>query len=148
MINLEKIFGLFDKDFENSKEVYVDFTNVPAYWVGMYCKIIDNYSSYGDNLLKALGHEDIEVEFMSDSEKPELMTDEIMDAWKSLTFDRAFSYIKRINIHDKEHIQNLKDSNRPELEDRLQDSIDYYIESEEYEKCALIYKILKNYLDR
>ena len=73
--------------------------------------------------------------------------EDIKDAGEFVTYNRAWSYIKKIDISKKEHLKSVKIYADEYLDVTLKLSINFFIETEEYEKCAHLQKIL-NYLSK
>ena len=73
----------------------------------------------------------------------DLEVGELEDVSKSLLYDKAFNYIKKIDLKDKHHLKILAEQASRQLKTSLNKAIEYHEDREEYEKCAL----LKQYLD-
>ena len=135
MINLDNIFNLFgpDDDFEgnNNGTTYMDFKNTPTYWVGMYKKLILNHISFNKKIMK----------FFQKSDK-DLDLNDVKEAGEFVTYNRAWSYIKKIDISNKDHIKGIKTYSDEYLDTSLKLGISFFIETEQYERCAHLQKIL------
>ena len=129
MVNLDKIFDLFDP--QTKEDTFIDFTNDPIYWVGMYIKLIKNYSFYIENLKKYIVLNTKEINI-----------DDIEKAGKWLNYNEALNYLNKININDENHKKAIKKWGE-EFKKTLQIGIDFFIEFEEYEKCVILSKIIK-----
>mgnify|MGYP001177051012 CR=1 FL=1 len=138
MINLDNIFHLFgpDDDFSgvDNGTTYMDFKNTPTYWVGMYKKLILNHINFNKKIIK----------FFQKSDKA-LDLGDVKEAGESITYNRAWNYIKKIDINKKEHLEGIDNYADEYLDTSLKLGISFFIETEEYEKCAHLQKIL-NYL--
>jgi|TARA_R110001592_G_scaffold48345_3_gene152282 tagatose-1,6-bisphosphate aldolase len=140
MVNIDNIFDLFGSDDNldgtDNSTTLIDFKNTPTYWVGMYKKLILNHNNFNITMVK----------FLKKSNKDFDMED-IKDAGEFVTYNRAWSYIKKIDISKKEHLKSVKIYADEYLDVTLKLSINFFIETEEYEKCAHLQKIL-NYLSK
>ena len=137
MVNLDHIFHLFNsnEDLEgvDNGEVHINFKNTPTYWVGMYKKLIINHINFNKKIIK----------FFEKSNK-ELDLGDVKEAGGHVTYNRAWSYIKKIDISKKEHIKGVKVYADEYLDTALKLGISFFIETEEYEKCAHLQKILNH----
>ena len=89
-INIENIFGLFTSDDEldmGGDTVFFDFKNTPVYWIGMYKKLILNHVNFNKKITK----------FFKEANK-ELDIQDVKEAGEFVTYNRAWSYIKDINM--------------------------------------------------
>ena len=140
MVNIDNIFDLFGSDDNldgtDNSTTLIDFKNTPTYWVGMYKKLILNHNNFNITMVK----------FLKKSNK-DFDMDDIKDAGEFVTYNRAWSYIKKIDISKKEHLKSVKIYADEYLDVTLKLSINFFIETEEYEKCAHLQKIL-NYLSK
>lgn len=135
MINLDNIFHLFgpDDDFSgvDNGTTYMDFKNTPTYWVGMYKKLILNHINFNKKIMK----------FFQKSDKA-LDLGDVKEAGEFVTYNRAWSYIKKIDMTNKEHIKGIKVYSDEYLDTALKLGISFFIETEQYERCAHLQKIL------
>jgi len=135
MINLDNIFHLFgsndDFDGVDNGTTYMDFKNTPTYWVGMYKKLILNHINFNKKIIK----------FFQKSDKT-LDIDDVKEAGEFVTYNRAWSYIKKIDMSNKEHIKGIKVYADEYLDTALKLGISFFIETEQYERCAHLQKIL------
>ena len=135
MINLDNIFHLFgpDDNFDgvDNGTTYMDFKNTPTYWVGMYKKLILNHINFNKKIIK----------FFQKSDKA-LDLGDVKEAGEFVTYNRAWSYIKKIDISNKEHIKGIKVYADEYLDTALKLGISFFIETEQYERCAHLQKIL------
>ena len=135
MINLDNIFHLFgpDDNFDgvDNGTTYMDFKNTPTYWVGMYKKLILNHINFNKKIIK----------FFQKSDKT-LDIDDVKEAGEFVTYNRAWSYIKKIDMSNKEHIKGIKVYADEYLDTALKLGISFFIETEQYERCAHLQKIL------
>ena len=137
MINLDNIFHLFgpDDNFDgvDNGTTYMDFKNTPTYWVGMYKKLILNHINFNKKIIK----------FFQKSDKA-LDLGDVKEAGEFVTYNRAWSYIKKIDMSNKEHIKGIKVYADEYLDTALKLGISFFIETEQYERCAHLQKILNS----
>lgn len=133
-INIENIFGLFTSDDEldmGGDTVFFDFKNTPVYWIGMYKKLILNHINFNKKITK----------FFKEANE-ELDIQDVKEAGEFVTYNRAWSYIKDINMDNKDHINAIKKYCDEYLDISLKLGISFFEQLEEYEKCALLKQIL------
>ena len=109
----------------------MDFKNTPTYWVGMYKKLILNHINFNKKIIK----------FFQKSDKA-LDLGDVKEAGEFVTYNRAWSYIKKIDMSNKEHIKGIKVYADEYLDTALKLGISFFIETEQYERCAHLQKIL------
>ena len=135
MIDLDNVFGLFassDDDADNRRDTaYLDFKDTPIYWVGMYKKLILNHINFNKKVLR----------FFKEANH-ELDVKDIKEAGEFVTYNRAWSYITKIDLNDPAHILALEQYSDEYLDTSLELGINFFEEIEEYEKCAHLKKIL------
>jgi len=138
MVNLDNIFSLFgsndDLDGRDDTTTLIDFKNTPVYWVGMYKKLILNHINFNKKIIK----------FFKKSNE-ELDMEDIKEAGEFVTYNRAWSYIKKIDTNNKEHTKAINTYSDEYLDTSLKLGINFFIETEEYEKCAHLQKILNSF---
>tara|TARA_R100000734_G_C3265666_1_gene63057 strand:+ start:109 stop:531 length:423 start_codon:yes stop_codon:yes gene_type:complete len=138
MVNLDHIFHLFSSNDDlqgvANDKTFIDFKNTPTYWVGMYKKLILNHLNFNKKI----------IQFFKKSNK-ELDLGDVKEAGESITYNRAWNYIRKIDINKKEHLEGIDNYADEYLDTSLKLGISFFIETEEYEKCAHLQKIL-NYL--
>jgi len=134
MINLDNIFSLFSAneglDGVNS-EVQIDFSQTPIYWIGMYKKLVLNHINFNKKVLK----------FFKESNQ-ELDVEDMKDAGEFVVYHRAWYYIQNVNIDNEEHVIAIEKYTDEYLDTALKLGISFFEQHEEYEKCALLKKIL------
>ncbi len=143
-MDINKIFGAFNSsskddgwdykgvNYYNPRTLPDIDENHPRYFVKMFQKLVINYTGYSDKIIDFFGQAD-----------PELDIGEVKKAGESMLYNRAYSYINKIDIQDEYHIKILFQEINPDLEKALYKTLLYFENEEEYEKCA----ILKKYLD-
>tara|TARA_R110000751_G_C13500084_1_gene450224 strand:- start:113 stop:535 length:423 start_codon:yes stop_codon:yes gene_type:complete len=138
MVNLDNIFHLFgsndDLDGNDNTTTLIDFKTTPIYWVGMYKKLILNHLNFNKKI----------INFFKKSNE-ELDLEDIKEAGEFVTYNRAWSYIKKIDINNKEHKKAINTYSDEYLDTSLKLGINFFIETEEYEKCAHLQKILNSF---
>lgn len=134
-MDLDNIFSLFASNSnlvnEESSKVYIDLTNTPIYWVGMYKKIIENNQGLNYQFIQLIK-----------KSTPELDEDEIIEAGEFYMFNRAFSFIKKIDMENEEHLEAIKKYTDSNLEKILKNNIKFFEKHELYEKCSVLKKVL------
>jgi hypothetical protein len=134
-MDVNKIFGLFgsgseDKEIKEEKAVLIDFKDHPAYWLGMFKKLILNHKLFSNKIIYFLEQVD-----------PEMNTSEMKESGDHIAYERAWQYIKKFNINEESH----KESINLVIDENLVKTMDYAIlhfqELELYERCAHIKKI-------
>jgi hypothetical protein len=130
-MNINNIFRAFDEDFEDEEtEMLIDFSEHPFYWIGGFNKIIGNhtfFSKYTSKVFKNIS--------------PELNIDDVEKAGEHLMFDKAWGYIKNINLDNPFHIECIGKKASVEFLSNLNIAMAFYEPLEEYEKCALLKNI-------
>lgn len=134
MIPKDNIFNLFDSKENISVEDYDNFLDSPYIKIGMFNKIINNNDIFFLKFKRILkdfypGDNNNYINFTS----------------KFISFNRAFQYIKDININDQYHVDALKCHNLNSVLTNIEKSILHFEELEEYEKCDHLLKI-KNFI--
>lgn len=135
MINVDNIFGLFgshdDLDGTDTTKAFIDFKETPLYWVGMYKKLILNHINFNKKLLHFFKKSNSELEI-----------GDMKEAGEYITYNRAWKYIEKINLDEPLHLEALTHYKNEYLQTSLELGISYWVESEEYEKCAHLQKII------
>lgn len=131
-INIDNFFDLISDDSDvGSNDVYIDFKNTPVYWIGMYKKLILNHINFNKKV----------VEFFKEANE-ELDSDDVKEAGEFVVYNRAWSYIQKIDINKKDHIDAIEKYCDEYLDISLKLGILFFEQSEEYERCALLKHIL------
>ena len=134
MINIDNIFELFSSGEEldgKNTVVHVDFTQTPIYWVGMYKKLVLNHINFNKKVLK----------FFKEANQ-ELDIEDMKEAGEYVVYHRAWHYIQNVDIDNEEHLIAIKKYGDEYLDTALKLGINFFEQSEEYEKCAHLKKIL------
>ena len=138
-MNFFNFFSLFsnnDKD-KNQQEgdssyqtTLADIMNTPAYWVGMFKKLIYNYKSHGNKLLMQVEGFDIGANY-----------DDVQSAYEFMLYERSYFYLTCLDVSNPEDLEVLKKESDKILLFALDNCISYYEDQEEYEKCSYLKKI-------
>ena len=134
MINIDNIFSLFSANENLEGEntvVHVDFSQTPIYWIGMYKKLVLNHINFNKKVLK----------FFKESNQ-ELDVEDMKDAGEFVVYHRAWHYIQNVDIDIEEHVIAIKKYTDEYLDTALKLGISFFEQHEEYEKCALLKRIL------
>ena len=141
-MDINKIFGAFNSSSRDEDEngfPQVSFLgaslqqeNHPRYYIKMFVKLVNNYTSYNKKLINFFGSSD-----------PQLNIKEIEHTGDIMLYERAFSYLTEIDIQDEYHIRILFSEADKDMEDALNKILRFFENEEEYERCAVI----KKYLD-
>ena len=134
MPNINKIFGLFDdgKNSTPAKEIYIDFMSTPEGKIGMFMKLINNNIVFNEKIKAFFKKVDGSFDEIGTKKSSEFTV-----------FNRAWYYIKDIDIDKSNHLYALTKQNIPVLLETLKLIIRFFEEREEYEKCAHLHKIYK-----
>ena len=143
-MDINKIFGAFGSSSRDDGYNYVptsfdvpfslpiiDSENHPIYYIKMFEKLILNYNAYHEQLLSFFDKSSEDWDFGG-----------IEEASKKMLYERAFSYLKKIDLKDEYHLEILCDQLSPQLDEALNKAIEYNEENEEYEKCAFFKEFL------
>lgn len=134
MIDKDKIFQLFVDGKEitddKTKEDIKEFLNGPFAKIGMFVKLIQNHQVFHKKLEKFLK-----------KEQPNYNVESTKEASEFTVFNRAWTYIKNVDIDDKDHINAIINFDPKTLLKVLNSSIKFFENYEEYEKCAHLFKI-------
>jgi hypothetical protein len=130
MIPKDNIFSLFQN--EDTIEVYENFMDNPYVKIGMFNKLIRNNTIFNIKFKKFLDSADLNYD-----------KDYIDSSSRFITFNRAFFYIKDIDVENTQHIDALKCHDFEGLILNMNTSISFFEEKEEYEKCSHLFKIKK-----
>jgi len=131
-MDIDNIFELFsDSEFIKEDKPSVEFSKTPIYWVGMYKKLILNHISFNKKILKFF-----------EKANQEFDIDDIKEAGEFFVYNRAWDYIKKIDIEKPTHLLALSEYSDEYLDTSLKLGINFYEQQEQYEKCAFLKKLL------
>lgn len=138
-MNLDHIFNSFNESYDplsldntSSYDVslLVDFSEHPFYWIGGFNKVISNrlyFKQYALNMFK---------------KSSEVLDDEkIEQIGNSLMFNKAWEYIRDINLNNQFHLECISKKSDDMFLRHTKQSILYFEKLEEYEKCSVLKKI-------
>tara|TARA_R110002074_G_scaffold394503_1_gene581965 strand:- start:387 stop:824 length:438 start_codon:yes stop_codon:yes gene_type:complete len=133
MIDKDRLFGLFGGDENVAKEILDrpdTFLDTATAKLGMFTKLIYNHEVFHNKLKKFMEQvkEDYDVEVTK-------------NASSFTVYNRAWFYIKDINLKDRSHFDAVVGYKYKPLYDSLIKAISYFEKEEEYEKCAKLLKI-------
>ena len=131
-MDLNKIFGLFnDQEPESLKgksqliDDVLDFKEHPLFWVGMFKKLIQNHKLFNKEIIGFFSILDQELDI-----------DDVEQAGDFVVYNKAFSWIDKIDINNKLHQNSILKFSDDTFLSYLKISISYFEKFEEYEKCA------------
>lgn len=130
-MDVNKIFELFDTPDEPKKQVIRDISEHPAFWIGMFRKIIMNHSNFNSASLSIFKNA-----------FPNMDINDIKNAGEFIIYTRSYEFLKRLDIERELDLEILKDNSTLELDIALKLVLSYFESTEEYEKCAFIKRIL------
>lgn len=137
MIDPEKIFNLFnradeDPSLQEKSEItdqLLALQDTPAFKIGVFKKLILNHINFNKSILSLLKRTDDEFDI-----------DDVKNAGEFIIYTRAWVYVENLNVKDLETFESLKKGASQELITALKLAINYFQETEEYEKCAHLKK--------
>lgn len=129
------VFGLFqdpeDRSESKVKEIS-DFSEHPYIYMGMFTRIIFRGDVLNDQVLKFF------TEINRDIDKTNLE-----QVNKNLIFNRAYSYLKQLNLENSFHVDTLLDKGDDTFLQACTVALDHFLELEEYEKCSFLKNIIE-----
>jgi hypothetical protein len=137
MINLNNIFSLFENEGESSSKksnenTFVDFTNNPGYYLGMWKKIILNKK----NIIKKFS----EILFI---QKTEISKFNIEEGGEYFLYNRAWGFLCQLDVDFNVDDPTILPFIDKYLFETFDLGINFFTECEEFEICAFILKIKK-----
>ena len=132
-MDINKIFNLFDdkSDFKDEEIYVINLYEQPLFWVGMFEKLIKNNDIFKRQLSTFFKKND-----------PEYSTEMLAESGDALVFNRAWQFIKQIDLSDPNHQNAVRiRANGSYLFNALDQAINYFVELEDYEKCSHLKKI-------
>ena len=93
-MDINKIFNLFDdkSDFKDEEIYVINLYEQPLFWVGMFEKLIKNNDVFKRQLSTFFRKND-----------PEYSTELLEESGDALVFNRAWQFIKIIDLNDPNH---------------------------------------------
>jgi len=134
MIDMTNIFGLFvpgeQLDGTNTAKTFNELREKPIFHVGMYKKLILNHLNFNAKVLN----------FFKETNQ-EFDVKDIKEAGEYVVFNRAWSYISEVDLKNKGYINAIKHYSDEDFHRALDMGIEFFIQDELYERCALLLKI-------
>jgi|TARA_B100000780_G_C21021863_1_gene409571 hypothetical protein len=134
MINKDKIFQLFVDgkkiNEDQTKAEIKDFMDGPYAKIGMFVKLIQNHQVFHQKLEKFLKRE-----------SPDYDVESTKEASEYTVYNRAWSYIKQVDLEKPGHIDAILNFDPKVLFDVLDTTVKYFEASEDYTKCAHLFSI-------
>lgn len=134
-MDFDSIFNLFgEEDVSNNTTTYADLTSTPLYWLGMHTKLILNHINFRKKAVRLLKNSNMELD-----------PAELAAAGEVIAYNRAWFYIKKIDLSNKDHVEAILAYGDDFLETSLELAIKHFQspEREEYEKCLHLLEVLK-----
>lgn len=131
-MDINKIFNLFNFRDEEPEEPTpkVELSDGPVVWLGMFKKLIINYETFTKQLVMFFG-----------KSEPSLDVDELGKVSKFMVYERAYDNLCQLDLTNQMHLDCLKWYADEVFSGTLSLALTYYIEIEEYERCAFIKQI-------
>lgn len=134
-IDKNKLFNLFpesnrDPDDMTDHEIEVNIVESIIYKLKKYLKIVSNHQVFFASYTMQMKQAD--PKFDAEATKRQAAF---------VVYNRSWHYIKDFNLDDEDHLRDLVLINPYDLSYALQLSIKYFESTEEYEKCAHLFKI-------
>lgn len=137
MIDKDKVFSMFEQPEEpgDGKQL-VSMSNSlleePFTKIGMFTKLIINHNVFHLKLEKFLK-----------AEKPDYDVEEARRASEYTVFNKAWFYISKIDLEDRNHLEAIMDFKTKPFMQSLDQAIEYFQKPhvEQYERCAKLLKI-------
>ena len=132
MFNISKIFNLFDEDNnfqDQNTESFIDYKTHPFYWISGFNKVIQHnyfFKKYMEKTFPLIEN---------------ISKDNIDEVGDSMTHNRAWNYIINLDIKNEFHLECLKLKSDKKFIDNLDQSILFFENIEEYEKCYHLQQI-------
>ena len=136
MIDKDRLFHLFGDNENENPEVKKlakadkDFMQSPEAKLGMFTKMIYNHEVF---------HKKLKTFFQK--ENASYNVQETKEASSFAVFNRAYSYIRKLDVNNAQHQDALWEFNSKPLFSALNQAIYYFEAKEEYEKCAKLMEI-------
>ena len=130
-IDKNKLFSLFpDSEEEEGIDISQDINTGANIMLGMYVKLIYNHDVFHKKLKK-----------FYEVEKVPYSVEETKESSSFVVFNRAWSYISKINLNNSEDLEAIMDYKKDTLILTLNQGIKYFESTEQYERCAKLLKI-------
>lgn len=135
-MNLDKLFNLFRSDEDPTPEERniannAELVDHPYIYMGLFKKLIINYSTFSEQLFQFMRSSDVNL----DVEKME-------KAGVHMVYWRAYDHLAKIDLTSSFHVEIIQTYADDKFIYALNMCLQYYEDTEEYEKCAFLKKIL------
>jgi hypothetical protein len=134
MIDKDKLFELFGSAAEEAdEEVDQPFSDLdePFNKIGMFVKLIINHLIFHQKLSR----------FLKEETSNTIDLESTKEASAFAIFNRAWFYIKDIDLKDKNHCQAVMKFKSEPFLNTLEEAIIYFEGVENYERCGHLYEI-------
>lgn len=139
-MNFNNIFDAFQQSDDQQPDdpqsdeanLLIDFSEHPLYWISGFNKIISNNLFFKMYTVK-----------MFKNVPPDSNLEALENTGEHLMFDKAWDYIKNLNVNNQLHMDCLKIKSNEALLNSLEATLKFFENIEEYEKCILL-KELQN----
>jgi hypothetical protein len=133
-INTNNIFEVFHEGVKTYNSVFASFEESPYIKIKIFTKLIQNNENFQQNVRKYM-----------DKYKIEYNDIELTNSAYTINFNRAFDYISQINPQNEIDRGALESCYDLTLLKCINETLKFFEDREEYEKCAIILPI-KDYL--
>lgn len=127
-MNINKIFESFEHKLEDDENsLLMDFSGHPLFWISGFNKVLDNaefFKKYTIQMFQDLASD--------------LDLDEVEKAGEDLMYNKAWEYIKDLDLNKPFHLECLKTKASEKFINNLNKAITHFEMLEEYEKCILL----------
>ena len=131
-MNVNKIFGLFGSESKTKDIEIIDLYEHPYYWVVMFNKIMTNHEVFSKKFIMFCNEVD-----------PSLNPKDLEKAGEFFAFERAWYYINKVDLNIPLHKETLDSLANQTIVGNLNRLLLHFQDTEEYEKCSVILKIIK-----
>ena len=133
MIDKDKIFDLFSDDMREEDSLPTNkLLEDPLTKIGMFTKLIQNHEVFH----KKLG------QFLS-KESPNYNIEQTKEASTFTVYNRAWFYINQIDLTDSNHLDAVLDFKVEPFLTILGKALQYFEDTEQYEKCEKLLNLKK-----
>lgn len=139
MIDGNRLFGLFGDEDKTPEEISADskgfsdeIKESPTWKVNMFKKIVANHINFQEKIAKFFKNKNREWSDEEGKEHADLVV-----------YNRAWHYIKDVDIDNKHYVFELLSQDPYEFSLCLQLALKYFEKFEKYEKCAHLHSIIK-----
>lgn len=136
-MNIDRIFALFDhkngdKPLTEKDNAIIELYEKPLFWVGMFEKLIQNNNVFKQQLVMMFKHD------------KHYNPKQLMESGDIIVYNRAYSFIELLSLDNEDHKNAIRARTKHSyLINNLITTMNFFSDREEYEKCAVLKKILK-----